>query len=79
MCGLVGGLAALAVVVAFGGDALGAVLGAGAATFGHLRGAFGAVGDAVVGMHGRHAAGRDAQGGEQQGTARGGDIGVPGR
>jgi hypothetical protein len=31
--GLVGGLAALAVVVAFGGDALGAVLGAGAAAF----------------------------------------------
>ena len=79
MCGLVGRLAASAVVVAFGGYPVGAVLGAGASAFGHHRGTVGAVGDAVMGVGGGHATHRGAQAGEQQGAARGGDIGLPGR
>ena len=43
LCGLVGGLSALAVVVAFGGHALFPVLGAGAAAFGHHRGPLAAI------------------------------------
>ena len=78
LCGVVGGFASAAVVVAFGGYAPFPVLGAGVAAFGHHRGAFGAVGDAVVGVDGGHAAGRGAQGGEQQGAARGGDVCVSG-
>src|SRR6202007_1281803 len=74
-----GGLACHSVLSAFGGDAVGAVLGAGAAAFGHHRGALGAVVAGWVGFGGRHAADGVAQAGKQQRAARGGDVGVPGR
>ena len=75
---MVAGLAGLLVVVAFGGDGVGAVLCAGALAGGHHRGAVAA----AVAARGRvgcgEVAGGGAQAGEQQGAARGGDVGVPG-
>ena len=76
--GLAGG-AGVVVGVAFGGHAVGAVLGAGAAAFGHHGGAIAAVVRWWVGFGGGHAADGVAQAGEQQRAARGGDVGVSGR
>ena len=63
--------ACFAILSAFGGDAVGAVLGAGAAAFGHHGGALGAVVQRRVGLGGGHAADRVAQTREEQGAARG--------
>ena len=79
MCGLVGRLAASAVVVAFGGHALFPVLRPGAAAFGHHRGPFAAIVLGWFGFDGGHTAHGVTQAGEQQGAARNGDMGVPGR
>jgi hypothetical protein len=66
--------------LAFGGDAGGAIVGAGAAAFGHHGAAIGAtVLWGWVGVGGGHAGHWVAQAGEQQGAAGGGDVGVPGR
>jgi hypothetical protein len=74
------GFARHPVVSALGGDAGGAVLGAGAPAFGHHRGALGAVVGGWVGFGRREeAADGSTQTPEQQRAARGGDIGVPGR
>jgi DivIVA domain-containing protein len=73
------GGAGIVVLAAFGGDAVGAVLGAGAAAFGHHRGALAAGVGWWVGVGGWDPAGGQAQAGEQQRAARGGDVGVPGR
>jgi hypothetical protein len=67
------------VLSAFGGDALGAVLGSGAAPFGHHRAALAAVVQSGVGFWCGHTAGGVAQAGEQQCAARRGDIGLPRR
>ena len=69
----------LPVLSAFGGDAVGAVLGAGAAAFGHHGGPLAAVVLRWVGFGGGHGAHRATQTREQQGAARGGDLGVSGR
>src|SRR5262249_42569581 len=71
------GRSGVAVVSALGGDAVGAVWGAGARAFGHHGGALGAVVLGWVGFGGGHAADRVAQAGEQQRAAGGGDVGVP--
>jgi hypothetical protein len=74
-----GSLACHPVLSAFGGDAVGAVLFAGAAAFGHHRTALGAVVGRRVGLGCRDGAGGSAQTRKQQRTARGADIGVPRR
>jgi len=69
-------LACLAVVSALAGDVVGPVLGAGASPLGHLRGALSTarpVGDRL------ECASGSAEVGEQQRTAGGGDVGLPGR
>jgi hypothetical protein len=68
--------ARVAILSAFGVDALGAVLVAGAAAFRHHRDA---VGIARPGGDGFDFSGGCAQGGEQQRAAGCGDIGTPGR
>ncbi|MCV7199816.1 hypothetical protein H7J74_25620 [Mycobacterium angelicum] len=62
----------------FGGDAVGAVLGAGAAALRHHRGAFGAVAGGGVGVGQGDLGGGGTQAGKQQGAAGGGYVGVPG-
>jgi hypothetical protein len=71
--------AGVAILSAFGGDAVGAVLGAGAAPFGHHRGSVTAILSRRVGFRCRHAAGGQAQAGKQQRAARCGDISLPRR
>jgi hypothetical protein len=72
------GRAGLVVSVSFGADALGAVLGSGAAASGHHRGPVVAVVSVPVGFGVRQVASWSAQAGEQQRTARSGDVGLPG-
>lgn len=74
-----GALAGGVVLSTFGGDAIGPVLGAGAPAFGHHRCALVAMVVGWVGFRCRDAAAEVAQAGEQQRTARGADIGMPGR
>ena len=73
------GQAGFAVSPAFAGHSISAVLAAGAATFGHHRAALLAVIPRWVGCGCGHAADGEAQAGEQQGAARGGDVRVSGR
>ncbi len=73
------GQASLAILPALGGDAVGAVLGAGATPLGHHGAAIRAVVLRRVGFGGRYPADRAAQAGKQQRAARGGDIGAPRR
>ena len=73
------GQAGFAVLPAFAGHSISAVLAAGAATFGHHRAPVLAVIPRWVGCGCGHAADGEAQAGEQQGAARGGDVRVSGR
>jgi hypothetical protein len=72
------GFACRPILAAFGGDVLGAVLGAGAAAFGHHRGALAAVIQRRIGVRRGQGAGGSTQTRKQQRATGGGDIGVPG-
>ena len=67
----------LMLVSAFGGHAVGLVLGAGAAAFGHHRGALPAGLREGGDRPSWGLAGGCAQAGKQQGATGGGDVGVP--
>jgi hypothetical protein len=69
------GQAGVVILSAFGGDAVGAVLGAGAALFGHHRAPLGALVQRWISFGCRYTTGAQAQTREQQRAARCGDTG----
>jgi hypothetical protein len=73
------GHASIPILSAFGGDAVGPVLRAGAPPCGHPRGPVDAGVERRVSFDCRHTAGGHAQAGKQQRAARCGDIGSPRR